>query len=208
VEFNSGERLRTHTLIWTAGISANPVVAELPVEKGSLRRAIVLPTLQLPAYPEVFALGDCAHCRGEDGAPLATTAQVANQQSPVLADNLLRALTGKPLRPFKYHHLGELMSLGANHAVADMGALKIRGFLAWWIWRTIYLYKMRWWNNRFRIMLDWTCDLVLPRDSSRVEVGGCPACTTAGCPNRQPGSTAISSEHEPAEWLAATETKV
>ena len=177
VACRDGAVIPTHTLIWTAGVCASPSIAALPVEKGSQQRVKVLPTLQLPAYPEVLALGDCAYCTDENGRPLPTTAQVANQQAPVAAANLLRLLAGSPPQPFTYRRMGELASLGTANAIAELGPVTVSGFLAWWIWRTIYLAKMPRWADRVHIAADWSMDLFLPRDTSRIEVAPCPACT-------------------------------
>lgn len=186
VEFADGERIATNTLIWTAGVMANPVIAALRVEQGPLKRLKVRDTLQLLEYPEVLALGDCACFLDNEGKPLPMTAQVANQQAPVGADNLVRMLTEKPLRLFRYRRLGELASLGTYNAIADLGKVQLRGILAWWIWRSIYLVKMPWWADRFRIAADWTLDLFFPRDTSRIEVGPCPECPLhGGCPGAQ-----------------------
>jgi NADH dehydrogenase len=181
VTFAGGERLDTNTLIWAAGVTANLLLDELPGEKGSGRRLTVLPTLQLPAFPEVFALGDCALSL-DAGKPLPATAQVVNQQAPVVADNLLASLTGKPLHAFKFQRLGELASLGQFNAVAEMGPLRFRGFFAWWLWRAVYLLKMPCMEGRFRIAADWTLDFLFPRDTSRIEMGPCRHCPLDACP--------------------------
>jgi NADH dehydrogenase len=180
-----GTRVPTHTLIWAAGVCASPLVAGLPVAHGSGGRAVVHPTLQLPEYPEVLALGDCACCLDGDGPPLPTTAQVANQQAPVGADNLVRLLRGEAPAPFRYRRMGELASLGAYRAVAQLGPLKLHGFLAWWVWRTIYLMKMPQWGDRVRIAADWTLDFFFSRDTSRVEIADCPGCTLPDCAHRE-----------------------
>ena len=184
VTLSTGERLETNTLIWSAGVTANPIVRTLPVEHGSGLRLTVLPSLQLPAFPEVFALGDAALVL-EHGLPLPTTAQVANQQAPVVADNLLALLQGKPTRAFKFQRLGELASLGAYHAIAEMGPLRFHGWLAWWIWRTVYLLKMPWWEARVHIAADWTLDLFFPRDTSRIDLGPCAQCPLDACPGHR-----------------------
>jgi NADH dehydrogenase len=177
IEFAGAERIPTHTLIWTAGITAPAVVASLPVEKDRMGRIHVLPSLQVPGYEHVFTLGDCAHFRSADGSPLPTTAQVANQQAPVGAANLVNLLTGRPLKPFRFRALGELASLGTRNAIADLCGVHFTGFFAWWIWRTIYLAKMPWWVDRIHIAIDWTLDLLFTRDTSRVDLGPCPTCT-------------------------------
>ena len=184
VELADGERIAAGTLVWTAGVRANPIVSALPLDKGSMQRLLVSPTLQVPGRPDVFALGDCACFTPEGGTPLIPTAQVANQQAPVAAENIVRRLTGQPEQPFVYHHMGELASLGLFNAVAEIGPLRLSGFPAWWVWRTVYLYKMPWWTKRARIAADWALDFLFARDTSRVEVDPCPACPARGLEDR------------------------
>jgi NADH dehydrogenase len=169
VTFANGERIETSTLIWAAGVTTNTLLGDLPVEKGSGRRLKVLPTLQLPQFPEVFALGDCALSL-EASTPLPTTAQVANQQAPVVADNLAALLAGRPLRVFQFHHLGQLASLGACHAIVEIGPFRLQGMLAWCLWRLVYLLKQPGWETRIRIAADWILGFFFPRDTSRIEV--------------------------------------
>lgn len=177
VEFNNGEVISTSTLIWTAGVVAHPVLADLPVEKGSMQRLKATDTLQLPAYPEVFTLGDCALVTADDNKPLPPSAQVVNQQASLVANNLSSILQGLPIRKFRFKHLGELASLGEFNAIAELGPLRLSGFLAWWIWRTIYLFKMPWWNDRVQIAIDWTLDLIMRRNTARIDFGqSCPQC--------------------------------
>lgn len=168
VTFAGGEIVETDTLIWAAGVTANPLLADLPVERGSGKRLTVLPTLQLPSFPEVFALGDCALSM-QEGKPLPTTAQVANQQAPVLAANIAALMAGKSLRPFTFHRLGELASLGEYNAIAEMGPFRFRGFFAWWIWWMVYLVKLPRWEARVRVCVDWLVGFSFPSDTSRIE---------------------------------------
>lgn len=185
LETATGERIATNTVIWAAGVTTNPVLAALQVPHGPQKRVQADSTLALAGYPGVFAIGDCACVLDANGKPLPMTAQVANQQAPVLAENLVRAIQGKPLKNFTYHRLGELASLGTYNAVADLGPVKLKGFLAWWIWRTVYLAKMPWWGDKFRIAADWTLDLFFPRDTSRIEITSCAACPNGECPGQR-----------------------
>lgn len=181
LELTTGERIATKTVVWTAGVTTNPVIAALPVQKGAQQRVMVRDTLQLLDFPEVFALGDCAFSSCRQGQALPTTAQVADQQAKVTAANVLRLCTNKPLRPFTYLQLGQLASLGTYNAIADIGPFKFHGFFAWWLWRTVYLLKMPWWSDRLRIAADWTLDLFFPLDTSRIEVIPSSHCPFADC---------------------------
>lgn len=173
VEFANGECVNADTLIWTTGVQANPVAASLPVLQGSMQRLQVLPTLQLPDYPQVFVLGDCAYVAGEGDRALPPTAQVANQQSVAVAENLLCLLAGRPPLPFHYHQRVELATLGPFNAVAEVGSFHFRGFLAWLIVRAIYQYILPCWRERAGIAADWTLNLFFPPDTSCITAESC-----------------------------------
>ncbi|HEX2949175.1 MAG TPA: NAD(P)/FAD-dependent oxidoreductase [Armatimonadota bacterium] len=179
VELADGERINTCTMIWTAGVQANPIVADLPVAKGSLGRLQVLPTLQLPGYPQVFVLGDCTYFQPDDHPALPPTAQVANQQAATAADNLTCLLTGRVLSPFIYHQKVELATLGPYHGVAEIGPLRFHGFLAWLAINVIYLYILPCWRERARIAADWWINLFYPPDTSCISAESSSALSTA-----------------------------
>ena len=106
------ETIAADTIVLAAGNVPNPVVAGLPVEKDRRGRIVVEPTLRCRSHPEVWALGDCASIPGPDGKPYPSLAQHALRQARVLAGNIVGALDGRPPRPFVYHTLGMMGSLG------------------------------------------------------------------------------------------------
>ena len=172
VSFAGGESIETHTVITTIGNAPNPVIQELAKDlklempKG---RLTVEPTMQVPGQPGLWAIGDCAGVpwvdRGE--AKLAPpTAQLALREGRQLAANILRAEKGQPLQPFTYRYLGQLATIGEHEAVAEILGFHFRGFLAWWMWRTIYLAKLPGVFRKLRVMIDWTVELVFPPDIS------------------------------------------
>jgi NADH:ubiquinone reductase (H+-translocating) len=166
----TGEKIRADTLIWTAGVRANPVIETLPVPKDRLGRVRVNESLELPDYPEVYALGDCAHVvDGATGHPLPPTGQVAVQQAAVTATNIARRLHGLRPQPFQYRHQGDLVSLGSRYAVAEIRTYRFAGLAAWILWRAVFLAKMIGLKNRVRVALDWTIAFLFGRDTSRLE---------------------------------------
>jgi NADH dehydrogenase len=170
IELADGEVIRTDTVIWTAGVRANPVVESLLVDKDKLGRVVVNEYLELPAFPGVFAIGDCAHCwdpRRE--AALPPTAQVAVQQARCLAENMVRLLGGRPREPFVYRHLGDLVSLGAGDGVGEIAGVAFSGLPAWLLWRSVFLAKLFGWKNRIRVALDWIIGSLFERDLARLE---------------------------------------
>ena len=170
VELADGEVLPTRTVIWTAGVKANAVVEALPVEKDKLWRIVVDEYLELPSFPGVFALGDCA--RSWDPrrrAALAPTAQVAVQQARCVARNIARELRDQDKQPFVYHHQGDLVSLGAGDGVGEIAGVTFSALLAWLLWRAVFLGKLIGWKNRIRVALDWIVGSFFDRDISKLE---------------------------------------
>jgi NADH dehydrogenase len=169
IHLANGEAVPCDIAIWTAGIKPNPVLSNmhLPLtEQGFLR---VDSTLQVPGHQTIYGLGDCTSCISDfDGKPLPAEAQVAVQQAQCIARNLAAQLEGRPLEMFRYHHYGRLISLGTRYAITDFMRVRFSGFIGWWIWRTIYLIKLRRLKNILRVMLDWTIDFFFGRELYRL----------------------------------------
>lgn len=170
VEFRDGGTLTTQTVIWTAGVKANPVVEALPVERDKLGRLLVNAYLELPPYPGVFAIGDSAHCRDPRlQEPLPPTAQVAVQQARSVASNIARELRGESKKSFVYRHRGDLVSLGAGDGVGEIAGLAFSGLPAWLLWRSVFLAKLHGWKNRIRVALDWLVGTFFEKDLAKLE---------------------------------------
>ena len=165
VRLTDGRIVPTQTLIWTAGVSPNPLLDRVELPRDPSGRVRVDATLAVPGHSGVFALGDCAAVRdAETDALCPPTAQYAIREGKVAADNVAAAIRGAEARRFRYRPLGMLASLGRHCAVAEVVGLKFSGFFAWWLWRTIYLMKLPGFERKVRVMLDWTLDLFFPRD--------------------------------------------
>lgn len=171
----AGVQVRGHgfvsadTIIWTAGVTAAPAVAVLPVEKDRGGRLVVAPTLELPGCPGVYAIGDDASCLNpHTGRPYPPTAQVALRQARHAAANVVAALRGEAPRPFTFKPLGGLVSLGEHYAVAQIGRLRLSGILAWLMWRGFYLLRLPGWGNKLRVAMDWALDLIVERNTALI----------------------------------------
>jgi NADH dehydrogenase len=105
-----------------------------------------------------------------DGTTYAPTAQNAIRQATICADNIVAAIRGGVARPFVFGGLGKLASLGARSAVAEIFGVKVKGFAAWWLWRTIYLMKLPGFERQVRVALDWTLDLLFQRNIVQLKV--------------------------------------
>jgi NADH dehydrogenase len=165
VELSNQETIRTHTLVWTAGIAPSPLLATLPCARNKRGQIVVNEYLEVPDRPGVWALGDCAEIPNpQTGEPYPPTAQHATGEGRILAQNIAATLRGGTKRPFIYRPLGMLASLGRRSAVAEICGFKFSGFLAWWLWRTIYLFKLPGLERKVRVAMDWTLDLFFRRD--------------------------------------------
>jgi len=164
VELSTGEMIETSALIWTAGTSPNPVLNTLPCakERGRLK---VDEMLQVPDQPGVWALGDCALVpNGRTGQYHPPTAQHALRQGKVLAKNLIASVRGGVMKPFSFSTIGQLAAIGRRTGVANIFGINFSGFVAWWMWRTIYLSKLPRFEKKLRVALDWTLDLLFTKD--------------------------------------------
>jgi NADH dehydrogenase len=164
VTLSDGSRLPTNTLVWTAGTSPNPLLACLPcmTDRG---RLVVNEYLEVPEWPGVWALGDCARVPDPGtGKPYPPTAQHAIRQGKVLAQNIEAAVRGGTRRPFLFRTIGLLASIGRRTGVANILGVNFSGFFAWWLWRTIYLSKLPRLEKKVRVALDWTLDLLFSKD--------------------------------------------
>jgi NADH dehydrogenase len=159
-----GERIATRTLVSTVPSGPNPLVAMLPVKK-ERGRILVDSHLQVPEVPGLWAVGDCAAVRDAGtGDFCPPTAQHATRQAACVARNVAAAVNGNERKAFAFTAVGKMGSLGRRSAVAEVFGLKLSGFLAWWLWRTVYLMKLPGLDRKIRVATDWTLDLILPPD--------------------------------------------
>jgi len=167
VQLTNGARIPTRTLIWTAGTMPHPLIGTLPCER-ERGRLKVSPELAITGWPGVWALGDCALIPDlATGSFCPPTAQHALRQGKVVAQNVLAHAEGRRLRKFRFKTIGQLASIGHRAGVASILGVNISGFLAWWMWRTIYLSKLPRLEKKLRVALDWTLDLMFSKDLCR-----------------------------------------
>jgi NADH dehydrogenase len=164
VQLNDGTFIKTRTIVWTAGTAPNPLLAELACAKDH-GRLIANEFLEVPNWPGVWALGDCALIPDpKTGAPYPPTAQHALREGRVLARNIAAAIRGGRKQPFVFSTLGQLASIGRRVGVANILGINFSGFIAWWLWRSIYLSKLPRAEKKVRVALDWTLDLLFSKD--------------------------------------------
>ena len=164
VELSDGETMPSKTLVWTAGTAPSPLLEPLRCAKERSRIA-VNEFLEVPAYPGLWALGDCASIADkETGRPYPPTAQHALRQGKILGQNIAAAIRGGTKKPFVFKIIGQLAAIGRRTGVAKIFGFKFSGFVAWWLWRTIYLSKLPRLEKKLRVTLDWTLDLIFSKD--------------------------------------------
>jgi len=164
VELSDGAILPARTLVWTAGTAPCPLLDLIACKKDH-GRVVVNEFLEMPDYAGVWALGDCASIPDKTtGRACPPTAQHALRQGKLLGQNIAATIKGKAKRPFVFKTIGQLAAIGRRTGVAKIFGLKFSGFLAWWLWRTIYLGKLPRLEKKLRVTLDWTLDLVFSKD--------------------------------------------
>jgi NADH dehydrogenase len=170
VELSDGERVPTATLVWTAGVRPNPLVAGLGLPLDERGRIVVDGYLR--AKDGVWALGDSAAVpnAAAGGAPDPPTCQHALRQARALARNIAAVSRGRQLRTYHYRMLGQAATLGRHKGVFEaLGTFRFRGFPGWWLTRTYHLYQLPLLSRRTRVVSDWTVGLFFRRDV--VELG-------------------------------------
>jgi len=164
VQLSDGTVLPARTLIWTAGTAPCPMLKPLACKK-ERGRIEVNEFLEVSGYPGVWALGDCASVPDKKtGRPYPPTAQHALRQGKILGRNIAAAIKGEAKTPFVFKTIGQLAAIGRRTGVAKIVGFKFSGFIAWWLWRTIYLSKLPRLEKKLRVTLDWTLDLVFSKD--------------------------------------------
>jgi NADH:ubiquinone reductase (H+-translocating) len=164
VTLSTGLEIPARTIVWTAGTSPHPLLAELPCER-SRGRLCVNEFLEVEAWPGVWALGDCALVPNKRAGTFhPPTAQHALREGTTVARNIVAAIRGGRKRSFDFGGLGQLAAIGHRTGVAKIFGVTFSGFFAWWLWRTIYLSKLPRFEKKVRVALNWTLDLFFRKD--------------------------------------------
>ncbi len=153
-----GSVIRLETVIWTAGVHGAPpagAAASLPIlANGQVK---VLPTLQVPGYPDIYVVGDLAHFE-ENGKPMGMVATAAIQEGETAARNILRQMEGQAPEAFHYRDLGTLAVIGRNAAAVHLLGRNFTGFFAWLLWLSVHIYRLIGFRNRLLVLINWAWD--------------------------------------------------
>jgi NADH:ubiquinone reductase (H+-translocating) len=168
---SDGTRFETHTVVWSAGVRAHPLLAQFGLPLDERGRVVVGPTLQVEGRERIWALGDCARVPNEatPDHPDPPTCQHALRQARRLTKNLRG-----DSKPYRYRMLGQVATLGRYKGIADVLGLRLRGFLGWFVTRTYHLFQLPLPSRKLRVVLDWTVALFFRRDVAELSMLGHP----------------------------------
>ncbi len=166
---SDGSRFDTDTIVWTAGVKANPLVVRTDLPLDGDGRVACRPDLRVVGIDNAWSAGDCASVPDladptDPQATCAPTAQHAVRQAKRLARNLILALRGDATKPYRHADSGSVGSLGLHKGVAEIYGVKLRGFPAWFLHRTYHVARVPTFNRKVRVVADWTLALVFRRE--------------------------------------------
>ena len=171
VILNDSERIRTNTLVAAVGTAPNRLLDSVPGVKDRWGRVVTDENLAVPEHPGIWAVGDCAAIPDvRKGGTCPPTAQFALREAKHVARNIRAVINGRSPRPFSYRSLGVFVPLGRFSAAAEVLNFKVSGFLAWWLYRTYYLFQLPRLERKLKVVIDWTLELVFKRDIVRMDI--------------------------------------
>ncbi|WP_030427563.1 NAD(P)/FAD-dependent oxidoreductase [Allokutzneria albata] len=170
VVLDDGTEFDSETIIWTAGVKANPVLENTDLPRDARGRVRCTSTTQIEGLRDAWSAGDCAavpdlaKIEQDPQATCSPSAQHAVRQARQMADNIVAVLRGKQPKPYRHKHVGSVASLGLYRGVAELFGVRVKGFPAWFIHRTYHMSRMPTFNRKFRIVMDWTLALLFRRE--------------------------------------------
>jgi NADH:quinone reductase (non-electrogenic) len=173
----SGERLAARTIVWAAGVQASPAGKWLGADKDRAGRVMVAKDLSVPGHPDIFVIGDTAAVQDDHGNPVPGIAPAAKQMGRHAASLIAARIAGNTSgtngrAPFRYRHAGSLATIGRSAAIADFGWLKVKGWVAWWLWGIAHIYFLIDFRSRFIVAMQWLWSYITYRRGARLITGG------------------------------------
>jgi len=168
VELASGDSIEAETVIWGAGVKGSPIAKTLSTELDRRGRVVVQKDYSIKDHPEVFVIGDLAHCVDANGVEVPGLAPAALQAGKHAGEQIWRSLDGKPREDFAYLDKGAMATIGRSSAVAVSGKLKMRGLIAWLAWIFIHILFLVGFRNRIAVMFEWAWAYFTFQRSARV----------------------------------------
>lgn len=159
----------SRTIVWAAGVQASPAAKWLDAPADRAGRVLVEKDLSAPGERDIFVIGDTALVIGEDGKPVPGIAPAAKQQGAYVAKLIRARMANQPdPGPFRYHHEGSLATIGKSAAIIDFGWIKLKGWIAWWIWGIAHIYFLIGTRSRFAVAWSWLWIYLSRQHSSRL----------------------------------------
>lgn len=166
-------RLDAECIIWAAGVQASPAAKWLGVKPDKAGRVPVKADLTVPGHSEIFVVGDTATLKQADGKPVPGVGDAAKQAGKHAARLIALGLSGdRPMLPFRYKHAGDLATIGKRAAVIDFGWLRLKGWIAWWVWGVAHIYFLIDTKNRLAVALSWLWIYLSGQRSARLITQG------------------------------------
>ena len=172
VVIGEGEFIPSRTIVWTGGVQPSPVVRDAGIQVDKAGRAMVASTMET-SRPGVWAIGDCAKIPMDEADGFhAPTAQNAVREAKQLAKNILASIDGRPreIEPFRYRVIGTLASIGHYSGVGKVFGVRVRGLLAWFMWRGYYWTRVPGFGGKIRVGIDWLQTLIFGSDPVKLKV--------------------------------------
>lgn len=166
--FIGSEFVAASTVIWAAGVAPSALNKSLGVALDPSGRVIVEGDTSLKDYPNVFVIGDQAHFKDREGQALPGLAPVASQQGKYVARRIIGKEKGKEIDPFHYVDKGFMATVGRNKAIAQVGHIKLAGFIAWLAWLLVHIYYLIGFKNRVAVLFQWCWSYVTYKKGARL----------------------------------------
>ncbi|MGI9553399.1 MAG: NAD(P)/FAD-dependent oxidoreductase, partial [Thermodesulfobacteriota bacterium] len=170
VGYGENDIVEGSTVVGAVGNTMPSVIERLEVEK-ERGRIVNEPDMRIKGYSNAWAIGDCSYTiNSHDGSPSPPTGQFAERQGNQTAENIISVMKGEDTKPFSFNPIGLLCSIGGNNAVAEIKGIKISGFIAWFMWRGVYLFKLPKFSKKVKVGLDWFWDIFFARDLAHTKI--------------------------------------
>ncbi len=167
------KQIEANTIIWAAGVQASPAAKWLGVEPDRAGRVRVEPDMSVPGLPEVFVVGDTASIAMPDGKPVPGVGDAAKQSGRHAANVIKARLAGdNSAKPFRYKHAGDIATIGKRAAVIDFGWIRLKGWIAWWVWGLAHIYFLIDTKNRLFVAMSWLWIYLSGQRSARLITQG------------------------------------
>jgi NADH dehydrogenase len=165
-------RVASATVIWAAGVAASPVARWLDIPPQRAGKVAVAPDLSVPNVSNVFVIGDAAWLVDKTGQPVPGVAPAAKQQGRYVARLIALQVAGRPVpAPFRYRHAGNLATIGRQAAVIEFPFLRLKGWLAWWIWGVAHIYFLVGVPSALVVSLRWLWEYLTYGRGARLITG-------------------------------------